>query len=105
MTFVIPRFATIFADLGQAVPLPTQILLSVSAGFQHYWRVLLLAILATVLAWRVVTGAPEGRLPWDQLALRLPLIRGPALRGETAPLPRTLATMLNNVVRVNAAPP
>src|SRR5712691_3923011 len=28
MTFVIPRFATIFADLGQAVPLPTQILLS-----------------------------------------------------------------------------
>src|SRR5881296_4024270 len=29
MTFVIPRFATIFADLGQAVPLPTQILLSV----------------------------------------------------------------------------
>src|SRR5256712_10589716 len=53
MTFVIPRFATIFADLGQAVPLPTQILLSVSAGFQHYWWVLLLAILATVLAWRV----------------------------------------------------
>src|SRR5207247_3187480 len=69
MTFVIPRFATIFADLGQAVPLPTQILLSISAGFQHYWWVLLLAILAAVLAWRVWTGAPEGRLAWDQTLL------------------------------------
>src|SRR2546427_1244549 len=37
MPLVIPRFATIFADLGQAVPLPTQILLSISAGFQQYW--------------------------------------------------------------------
>src|SRR5256884_7585235 len=42
LTFLVPRFATIFADLGQAVPLPTQILLSVSAGFQHYWWVLVL---------------------------------------------------------------
>src|SRR5439155_997918 len=34
MTFVIPRFATIFSDLGQTMPLPTQILLWVSAGVQ-----------------------------------------------------------------------
>src|SRR3990172_7557981 len=34
MTFVIPRFATIFADLGQAIPLPTRVLLAVSAAFQ-----------------------------------------------------------------------
>src|SRR5439155_25177203 len=74
MPFVIPRFATIFADLGQAVPLPTQILLSISAGFQHYWWVLLLAVLAAVLAWRVWTGTPEGRLAWDQTLLRLPLV-------------------------------
>src|SRR5215813_4656817 len=39
MTFVIPRFATIFADLGQTIPLPTQILLTVSAIFSSYWWV------------------------------------------------------------------
>src|SRR5213083_3204785 len=69
MTFVIPRFATIFADLGQAIPLPTPISLSVSAGFQHYWWVGVLAILAAVLAWRVWTGSPQGRLRWDQTML------------------------------------
>src|SRR5216110_3067247 len=103
MTFVIPRFATIFADLGQAVPLPTQILLSVSAGFQHYWWVLLLAILATVLAWRVSTGTPEGRLAWDQTVLRLPLIGRLAMRVETARFARTLGTMLKSGVPVMGA--
>src|SRR5213083_269955 len=103
MTFVIPRFATIFADLGQAVPLPTQILLSVSAGFQHYWWVLLLAILATVLAWRVSTGTPEGRLAWDQTLLRLPLVGRLSMRVETARFARTLGTMLKSGVPVMGA--
>ncbi len=103
MTFVIPRFATIFADLGQAVPLPTQILLSVSAGFQHYWWVLLLAILATVLAWRVSTGTPEGRLAWDQTVLRLPLVGRLSMRVETARFARTLGTMLKSGVPVMGA--
>src|SRR5947199_6039421 len=103
MTLVIRRFATIFADLGQAVPLPTQILLSVSAGFQHYWWVLLLAILATVLAWRVSTGTPEGRLAWDQTVLRLPLIGRLAMRVETARFARTLGTMLKSGVPVMGA--
>src|SRR2546422_11693379 len=96
MTFVIPRFATIFADLGQAVPLPTQILLSVSAGFQHYWWVLLLAILATVLAWRVSTGTPEGRLAWGQMLLRLPRVGRLSMRVEAARLARTLGTLLKS---------
>src|SRR5881396_2748842 len=74
MTFVIPRFATIFADLGQTVPLPTQILLWVSAGFQAYWWVGVIVILAGVLAWRVWTARPQGRVAWDQMVLRLPLV-------------------------------
>jgi general secretion pathway protein F len=34
LTFVIPRFVDIFQDLGQSLPLVTQILLSLSTGFQ-----------------------------------------------------------------------
>src|SRR6266850_6327795 len=49
MTFVIPRFAIIFNDLGQAIPLPTQILMSASAALQSYWWVLAPLIMAGVL--------------------------------------------------------
>jgi general secretion pathway protein F len=103
MTFVIPRFATIFEDLGQAVPLPTQILLSVSAGLQSYWWVGATLALAAVLAWRIWTGTPQGRASWDQFVLRLPLAGPLALKVETARFARTLGTMLKSGVPVLGA--
>jgi general secretion pathway protein F len=103
MTFVIPRFATIFQDLGQAIPLPTQILLNVSAALQSYWWVGAIVILAGVLAWRVWTGNPEGRLAWDQTLLRLPIIGHLTMKVETARFARTLGTMLKSGVPVLGA--
>src|SRR5438093_838721 len=103
MTFVIPRFATIFADLGQTIPLPTQILLWVSAGFQAYWWVGVIVILAGVLAWRVWTASPQGRVRWDQTVLGLPLIGPLAMKIETARFARTLGTMLKSGVPVLSA--
>jgi type II secretion system protein F len=103
MTFVIPRFATIFADLGQTIPLPTQILLTVSAGFQSYWWVGVLVILGALLAWRMWTRSPQGRLQWDQTVLGLPLIGPLAMKIETARFARTLGTMLKSGVPVMSA--
>jgi general secretion pathway protein F len=37
MTFVIPRFADIFRDLGSAIPWPTQVLMAVSGWLTRYW--------------------------------------------------------------------
>jgi general secretion pathway protein F len=103
MTFVIPRFATIFADLGQAIPLPTQILLTVSEGLRVYWWVGALAILAGVLAWRMWTATPAGRMRWDQTLLRLPLMGRLSIKVETARFTRTLGTMLRSGVPVLGA--
>ena len=103
MTFVIPRFTVIFKDLGQAIPLPTQILLDVSASIVNYWWIGLLVSLAAVLGWRMYTNSPEGRLKWDQTLLRLPLIGGLTLKVETARFTRTLGTMLKSGVPVLGA--
>src|SRR2546425_11244467 len=103
MTFVIPRFAVIFKDLGQAIPLPTRILLEISGAVHDYWWVGLLAAMAGVLAWRMWTGTAEGRLAWDQTLLRLPLIGTLTLKVETARFARTLGTMLKSGVPVLGA--
>jgi len=103
MTFVIPRFATIFQDLGQTIPLPTQILLSVSAALQTYWWVGAIVALVGVLAWRVWTANPEGRLAWDRTLLRLPLMGPLTMKVETARFARTLGTMLRSGVPVLGA--
>jgi len=103
MTFVIPRFSEIFADLGQAIPLPTQILLTVSGVMQSYWWAGVAAALAGVLAWRIWTGTPEGRLQWDQTVLSLPIAGQLTLKVETARFTRTLGTMLKSGVPVLGA--
>ncbi|PYO37501.1 MAG: type II secretion system protein GspF, partial [Candidatus Rokuibacteriota bacterium] len=52
LTFVIPRFVDIFKDLGQSLPLPTQILLTVSGAVQQYWWLLAAVVLGLVLGIR-----------------------------------------------------
>jgi len=98
MTFVIPRFATIFEDMGQAIPLPTQLLLAVSGAVQAYWWLGAVAVMAAVLAWRTWTASPHGRLQWDRLLLRLPLLGPLITKVETARFARTLGTMLRSGV-------
>ena len=103
LTFVIPRFATIFADLGQTIPLPTQILLAVSTRAREYWWVVPPVVLGVVLIWRMWTSTAEGRLAWDQWILRLPIIGTLATKIETARFTRTLGTMLRSGVPVLGA--
>jgi general secretion pathway protein F len=103
LTFVIPRFATIFSDLGQAIPLPTQILLAVSTRAREYWWVAPPLVLAVVLIWRVWTSTAEGRLTWDLWVLRMPIVGPLATKIETARFTRTLGTMLRSGVPVLGA--
>jgi general secretion pathway protein F len=98
MTFVIPRFADIFRDLGGAIPVPTQILLAVSGGLQRYWWVLALAVLALGLGARAALATPRARLAADRLVLRLPLVGEIVRKGETARLTRILGTLLRSGV-------
>jgi general secretion pathway protein F len=103
LTFVIPRFVDIFKDLGQSLPLPTQILLSVSGAVQHYWWLLALVVLAAVLGARVALSSEAGRWQWDRVLLRLPLLGEVVLKTETARFARVLGTLLKSGVPVLTA--
>jgi general secretion pathway protein F len=103
LTFVIPRFADIFRDLGQAMPVPTQILLAVSGSVQRYWWLILLGGLAAALAARVWLATPTGRLQWDGWLLRFPLIGDVVTKTQVARFARVLGTLLKSGVPVISA--
>ncbi len=103
LTFVVPRFAIIFADLKQTIPLPTQILLDVSATLREYWWVGALVGGVAIISFRTWTGTAEGRLQWDGMVLKLPRIGTLTLKVETARFTRTLGTMLKSGVPVLGA--
>ncbi len=103
MTFVLPRFAVIFRDLGQELPLPTRILLGASEGLTGYWWVLALVVLAALLSWQVVTGSETGRLGVDRGLLGLPLLGDLLRKIEVGRFARTLGTLLQSGVPLLAA--
>jgi general secretion pathway protein F len=96
MTFVIPRFATIFNDLGATIPLPTLILLEVSGALQRYWWLIALVGVAGVLASRMFLATPRGRLASDRLLLRLPIAGQVIVKTEVARFTRILGTLLRS---------
>jgi general secretion pathway protein F len=103
LTFVIPRFVDIFKDLGQSLPLPTQILLAVSGAVQHYWWLFVGLGLCAALAVRMTLSSEAGRWQWDRLVLRLPLLGEVVLKTETARFARVLGTLLKSGVPVLTA--
>ncbi|MBI2875697.1 MAG: type II secretion system inner membrane protein GspF [Candidatus Tectomicrobia bacterium] len=98
LTFVIPKFAQIFADLGQAIPWPTQLLLSLSAFLQSYWWLLLGTIFLLVYGVRRYVQTEGGRWQWDTWQLKLPVWGELKRKIETARFARTLGTLLHNGV-------
>jgi general secretion pathway protein F len=96
LTFVLPKFTSIFADLGKALPLATRVLLSVSNALQSYWWVALLSVITAWALFRNAVRSGPGRYKWDSIKLRLmsDVIR----KLETARFSRTLGTLLKSGV-------
>jgi general secretion pathway protein F len=96
LTFVLPKFSVIFAELGGSIPLSTKVLLGVSSGLRTYWWIFLLAIFMVWGIARSYMRSTQGRLRWDALKLRLfgDLVR----KLETARFCRTLGTLLKSGV-------
>src|SRR4029077_5859745 len=98
LTFVVPRFASIFSDSTMKIPTPTKILLEVSNVVTAWWWVGALAIVITLIAWRVYTRSVAGRLWWDGARLKLPLLGDALLKAETARFARAMGTLVGNSV-------
>ncbi|HEY7436492.1 MAG TPA: type II secretion system F family protein [Methylomirabilota bacterium] len=98
MTFVIPRFAAIFKDLGTTIPLPPLILLEVGGAIERSWWLLVLVAAGGVLASRVLLATRRGRLAADRWLLRLPVVGEVIVRIEVARFTRILGTLLKSGV-------
>ncbi len=100
VTFVIPRFARIFSDMGQAIPLPTQIILTFSQLVRGYWWVGLGTVILIYLGWKMYTQDEERKLKWDRSKLRWMAMGDLIKKVEVARFSRTLGTLLQSGVSI-----
>ncbi len=72
--YVVPIVTKIFARMNQKLPLPTQILMSITAFVNSYLFVFVVAIALIVFAfYQWVKKTPKGRHFWDAAVLRSPM--------------------------------
>ncbi len=98
MTFVLPRFAFIFRDMGATVPLPTLVLLRISELMERYWWMLALLAIVTALIARAGLDRYGFRLAVDRTLLRLPIAGDLIRKTEAARFSRVMGTLLRSGV-------
>jgi len=96
--FVIPKFASIFSEMGAAVPPTTMMMLWVSQMTRNYWWLAAAIIAASVIGIRYWIRTPKGGRTWDVLKLKTPVLGATVLKMEMARFARTLGTLLASAV-------
>ena len=98
LTAIVPTFAEMYADFGRALPGPTQVVLRLSEALTDYFLVVAIGIGVVVVGISMMQRSPRGRLTWDRLKLRLPLLGVLMRKSLTARFCRTLGTLLSSGV-------
>lgn len=94
--FLMPRLKGLLTSLGGELPWATKLLVNGSEFLLRYGAFGLAALaIGFVFFWQWRRTGP-GRLATDELGLRLPLVRGFAIRGTVLNFAHTLAVLLEN---------
>jgi general secretion pathway protein F len=96
--YVIPRFAVIFKDVGQAVPWITRVILGLSSSLTEYGWLIAIALIAAIAAGIFYLRNPETKSELDRVSLRLWLVGDLVRKFETARFSRTLSALLKGGV-------
>ena len=100
LKFVVPIFSNLFASLDVTLPLPTRIVMGLSAAVQNYWWVVFVLGIAGVVAVKQLKKDPRGRLLWDGMLLKLPVFGMVLRKIAVARFSRTLGTLLTSGVSI-----
>jgi type IV pilus assembly protein PilC len=100
LVFVVPVFEGMFEDLGGELPLPTQVLVFLSASMRYMLPILMVLGIAGLFLWRKFGKTERVRNVVDPLKLRLPVFGNLFQKLALARFARNLGTLLSSGVPI-----
>jgi type IV pilus assembly protein PilC len=100
LKFVVPIFSNLFAGLGVALPLPTRIVMGLSAFVQGFWWVFIVSVVGLVVGIKQVRKHPRGKYYFDKMLLNMPVIGSLLRKIAVGRFTRTLGTLITSGVPI-----
>lgn len=100
MTMVIPRISSILIDAGQAIPVYTQVVISISNFFVNYGVFLLILLVVGGIFLFRYAGTPQGRASFSSFELSIPYVGDLYKKLYLSRIADNLATMLGSGISV-----
>jgi len=100
LKWVVPIFANLFAGLGVNLPLPTRIVMGLSAFVQTFWWMFLVGAVGLVFGIKQIRKHPRGRYYMDKGLLYLPVLGSLLRKIAVGRFTRTLGTLITSGVPI-----
>ena len=100
LKWVVPIFANLFVGLGVTLPLPTRIVVGLSAFVGQFWWFFIVGAVAIVFGIKQVRKHPRGRYYFDYMLLKLPILGLLLRKIAVARFTRTLGTLITSGVPI-----
>jgi type IV pilus assembly protein PilC len=100
LKWVVPIFANLFAGLGVALPLPTRVVVGLSAFVGQFWWFFIVGVAAMVFGVKQIRKNPKGRYYLDYALLKLPIVGLLLRKIAVARFTRTLGTLITSGVPI-----
>ena len=94
LTYVIPKFAELYADLNTPLPVTTRVLIAVSGTIRENLALVVPGLVGLIVVLKLWTSSRRGMHWLDELKLKVPVIGHLWTMFSMAQLTRTLATLL-----------
>ena len=100
LKWVVPIFSNLFAGLGVDLPLPTRIVMGLSAFVQSFWWMFFVGIFALFFGIKQIRKHPRGRYYFDKMLLYIPVIGTLLRKIAVGRFTRTLGTLITSGVPI-----
>jgi type IV pilus assembly protein PilC len=100
LKWVVPIFANLFAGLGVSLPLPTRIVMGLSAFVGQFWWFFIVGAVGLVVGIKYIRKDPRGKYWMDYGMLKMPVIGILLRKIAVARFTRTLGTLITSGVPI-----
>src|SRR4249920_3742443 len=100
LKWVVPIFSNLFIGLGVALPLPTRIVMGLSAFVGQFWWFFIIGIVGLIFGMKQIRKNPKGRYYFDYCLLKLPILGVLLRKIAVARFTRTLGILITSGVPI-----